>query len=70
MFGAEFGEIAGFSVSIRETGGSEMPDSGILQDGARNGEMAGRQNAGFSEKRRDAGEISRCQVVVFSDTTR
>ena len=53
MFGAEFGEIVGFSESKRETGGSEMPNSGILRDRARNGEMAGRRNAGFSEERRD-----------------
>ena len=53
LFGAEFGEIAGFSESKRETGGSEMSDSGIPRDRTRGGEMAGRRNAGFSEKRRD-----------------
>ena len=53
MFGAEFGEIAGFSESKRETGGSEMPNSGILGDRTRTGEMAGRRNVGFSEKRSD-----------------
>ena len=52
MFGAEFGEIAGFSESKRETGGSEMPNSGILGDRARDGAMAGRRNVGFPEKRR------------------
>ena len=30
MFGAEFGEIAGFSESWQETGDTEMPNSGIL----------------------------------------
>ena len=69
MFGAEFGEIAGFSESKRETGGSEMPNSGILGDRARNGEMAGRQNVGFSEKRRVARRISSCQVVGIPGVT-
>ena len=67
MFGAGFGGIAGFSERKRETGGSEMSNSGILRDRTRNGEMAGRRNAGFPKKRRDKrGAVSRCQVVEFA----
>ena len=70
MFGTEFGGIAGFSESKRETGDSEMPNSGFPRNRVRNQEVGGRQNVGFSEKRRRAREIANFQVVGFSWATR